>query len=332
VNKIIGGVKMETIRQYVENLFSEVSETPETQMIKEEMISDMEDRYEFLISNGVKDNEALAQVITEFGNIDEIIEEFGVGKSKASEFPDIHESSTAEIFEFIKVRRKAGSRIGIGVGIILLGTAFYMGLRGAFGSTDLVNVLGIICILLSVVIAVGCFIFSHSRLSDFDHLENSFIIDSKLKEEIKDMKNEYKRSYSLGITLGVGLIILSVIPVIITSILNFSESSVLIAVSMLLLVVGIACYIFIYSNYIWGTFDIILRKGMSYTELENVDTKKLKRNKRITRLLEDLYWPAVVILYLIISFVGMLWAFSWIIFPIAGLLEDMILGIFDMDE
>jgi len=332
VNKIIGGVKMETIRQYVENLFSEVSETPETQMIKEEMISDMEDRYEFLMSKGKRDNEALAQVITEFGNIDEIIEEFRTSQNEADKFPDIHVTSAEEIFEFINVRRKAGSGIGIGVGIILLGTAVYMALMGIIGDTNLANVLGIVCVLLSVVVAVGCFVFSNSRVSGFNHLEKPFAIDSKLRDEIKRMKNEYKRSYNLGITMGVALIILSVIPVIITSLLNFSETAVLIAISMLLLVVGIACYIFIYSNYIWGTFDIILQQGMSYSELKEVDSKTLKRNRRVVKLLEDLYWPAVVILYLIISFVGMFWAFSWIIFPIAGLLEDIILGIFDINE
>jgi len=332
VNKIIGGVKMETIRQYVENLFSEVYETPETQVIKEEMISDMEDRYEFLISKGMRDNEALGQVITEFGNIDEIIKEFRTSQNEADRFPDIHVTSAEEIFEFINVRRRAGSGTGIGVGIILLGTAVYMAMLGIMGDTGLANALGIVCILLSVVIAIGCFIFSHSRLSDFNHLEKTFAIDIKLRNEIKDMKNEYKRSYNLGITMGVALIIFSVIPVIITSLLNFSETAVLIAISMLLLVVGIACYIFIYSNYIWGAFDIILKQGMSYSELKDVDNKTLKRNRRIVKLLDDFYWPFVVIIYLIISFTLSSWAFSWIIFLVAGLLEDVILGIFDINE
>lgn len=323
---------MEAIRQYVESLFSEVPKTSETQMIKEEMINDMEERYEFLIERGKKDNEALGQVIAEFGNIDEIVEEFGVNKNKADEFADIHQTTEEEIFEFIKVRRRAGTGIGLGVGIILLGTAFYMAMLGIVGDNNLANALGIVCVLLSVVIAVGCFIFSNSKLADYEHLENLFIIDPKLRDEIKDLRQGYKRSYNLGITMGVALIILSVIPVIFTSILNFSEAAILIAVSMLLMVVGISCYIFIYSNYIWSTFDIILKRGVSYTELEHIDSKTLKRNKRIVRLLDDLYWPAVVIIYLIISFAGMAWAFSWIIFPIAGLLEDFILGIFDIDE
>lgn len=323
---------MEAIRQYVESLFSEVPKTSEIQMIQEEMIHDMEDRYEFLIEKGKKENEALGQVIAEFGNIDEIIEEFGARKNRTAEFADVHQTTEEEIFEFIKVRRRAGAGIGLGVGLILLGTAFYMAMLGIVGDTALANVLGLVCILLSVVVAVGCFIFSNSKLTEYEHLEKLFIIDPKLRDEIKGMRQGYKRSYNLGITMGVALIILSVIPVIFTSILNFSEAAVLIAVSMLLMVVGIACYIFIYSNYIWSAFDILLKKGVSYTELEQVDSKTLKRNKRIVRLLDDLYWPAVVIIYLIISFAGMAWAFSWIIFPIAGLLEDFILGIFDIDE
>lgn len=58
---------METIKNYLENMFSHLPNTPEVQKAKYELYQMMEDKYNELISEGKSDNEAIGIVISEFG-------------------------------------------------------------------------------------------------------------------------------------------------------------------------------------------------------------------------------------------------------------------------
>ena len=60
---------METIKNYLENMFSHLPNTPEVQKAKYELYQMMEDKYNELISEGKSDNEAIGIVISEFGNL-----------------------------------------------------------------------------------------------------------------------------------------------------------------------------------------------------------------------------------------------------------------------
>ena len=54
---------METIKNYLENMFSHLPNTPEVQKAKYELYQMMEDKYNELISEGKSDNEAIGIVI-----------------------------------------------------------------------------------------------------------------------------------------------------------------------------------------------------------------------------------------------------------------------------
>ena len=56
---------METIKNYLENMFSHLPNTPEVQKAKYELYQMMEDKYNELISEGKSDNEAIGIVISE---------------------------------------------------------------------------------------------------------------------------------------------------------------------------------------------------------------------------------------------------------------------------
>ena len=68
---------METIKNYLENMFSHLPNTPEVQKAKYELYQMMEDKYNELISEGKADNEAIGIVISEFGNLDELADSLG---------------------------------------------------------------------------------------------------------------------------------------------------------------------------------------------------------------------------------------------------------------
>ena len=72
---------METIRNYLESMFSQLPNTPEVLKAKYELGQMMEDKYSELIADGKSENEVIGTIIAEFGNLDELAESLGIGGS-----------------------------------------------------------------------------------------------------------------------------------------------------------------------------------------------------------------------------------------------------------
>lgn len=70
---------METIRNYLESMFSQLPNTPEVLKAKYELGQMMEDKYSELIADGKSENEVIGTIIAEFGNLDELAESLGIG-------------------------------------------------------------------------------------------------------------------------------------------------------------------------------------------------------------------------------------------------------------
>ena len=69
---------METIHNYLESMFARLPNTQEVIRAKCELGQMMEDKYSELIEAGKSDNEAVAQVIAEFGNLEELSDALGI--------------------------------------------------------------------------------------------------------------------------------------------------------------------------------------------------------------------------------------------------------------
>ena len=78
---------MEIIRSYVESAFAAYASTPEMWNLKEEILSNMEEKYRELKKQGHSENEAIGTVISEFGNIDELVRELGIYSDRTG-FPE----------------------------------------------------------------------------------------------------------------------------------------------------------------------------------------------------------------------------------------------------
>lgn len=70
---------MEAIREYLPNMFLNYRKTPQVLRAKAELMEMMEDKYEELMQEGMSEKEAVGTVISEFGNLDELAEELGIG-------------------------------------------------------------------------------------------------------------------------------------------------------------------------------------------------------------------------------------------------------------
>ena len=75
---------METIRMYMDNMFSRFPQSSQLLSLKEDMLRTMEDQYEELRSQGLSENEVIGSIISEFGNMDELAQELGLSQEGES--------------------------------------------------------------------------------------------------------------------------------------------------------------------------------------------------------------------------------------------------------
>jgi len=70
---------METIKNYLDNILP-ICQNKGNGTAKSEIYYNMEEKYNELKKSGKPENEAIGIVISEFGNIDELLEEMGISR------------------------------------------------------------------------------------------------------------------------------------------------------------------------------------------------------------------------------------------------------------
>lgn len=103
---------MEAIREYLNNLFMSLPETPEVLRAKAELLEMMEDKYEELIQEGKSEKEAIGTVISEFGNLEELAEELGIDIFLKKEAKDNKEDEAETKEEESRAEQKNGGAAG----------------------------------------------------------------------------------------------------------------------------------------------------------------------------------------------------------------------------
>ena len=70
---------MEELRAYLERMFAGKPDSENVRRAKEELYSMMEDKYQALRGEGLTEEAAVSRVISEFGSLDEIAADLGIG-------------------------------------------------------------------------------------------------------------------------------------------------------------------------------------------------------------------------------------------------------------
>lgn len=172
------------------------------------------------------------------------------------------------------------------------------------------SMIGVMILIVMVVIGVGILIATSSKMARYDFLEEEvFDIQFGVEGLTLDAKARYKDTHTKGLIFGVSLLILSVIPVLLSSVFDFFS---IVGVPTLLIMVGVGVYILIRVSIRWSSYEKLLQEG-EYNP-------RVKEENDIIGTVAGVYWPLVVAGYLLWSFVGSAWDISWIVFPIAGIL------------
>lgn len=354
---------METILNYLDNIFMHCQQTPEVQRAKEDLAEMMEDKYNELTAQGKAKHEAIGIVISEFGNIQELAEELELKVSKPDSEPDEKRNSfdipdKSEIqnedtvknksdteynsfrsskdtgihlteidgAEYLFAVKQSSIQIAAGVFLCICSPALLILLSGiqytmVSFSDRITSGAGVTVLLCMVACAVGLFINAGMKLNSYSYLKKEcFTIDETYAQEIVQLRENRKDKFKVKITAGVMMCILSVVPLLISAALDgISDLPNILSVILLLIIVGIAVSFFITAGMEEESYAVLLQE-------KDFSVKK-KSAKNITDIISSIYWPIIVIVYLASSFITGGWGYTWLIWPLAGILYQIICSI-----
>lgn len=314
---------MEIILNYLESMFARLPDTEEVGRAKAEMTAMMEDKYTELKAEGKSENEAIGIVISEFGNIDELMAELEINPaSKPPAAPDhepnVRKVTVREAEQYIEDMTGYGQRIGIGV-MMCICSPIPLLVMATRSSSDTAAIIGVIILLAIVAVATGIFITTGMEMSKYNDLnEEYFVLEPSAEAVFSQKRDEARKPFGQHIAFGVGLCILGAAPLLFVGAISQNDGLIGIAAAFLLLVVAFGVYQFVSCGMSFGCFDTLLRK-------ENYE--HWKKSRTLTEKIAGIYWPLIVAAYLGYSFISGDWAKSWIIWPVAAVAFGGIAGI-----
>lgn len=318
---------METIKNYLDNMFQGVPKTSAVERLRQEIYANMEEKYEELKRNGKSEHEAIGIVISEFGNINELLGEFRPEKETPNESTQTpHDSqmpilSLEQVRNYLDVIRKTAKLIGIGVFLILTGVSamiqIYALTDGLVSENQLADFLPIVPLLVMISIAVGLFIFADHRRADYRFIEEGeFRIMDSVKVLLETEMRNYRSKNMIATIIGVSLCLMGAAIFFISQVIHDGIYS----VSLLLLIIGAAVYVFI-------TFGEVTSAYQKLLHLEEYSPEKKKKNK-VQSAVASVIFPLAICIFLVWGAVFDGHQINWIVFPVAGMLYGIFCAVY----
>lgn len=319
---------MKTIIDYLNNMFAPLPKTLQLEALKDELLANMEDKYNELKNEGKSENEAIGIVISEFGNIDELLKELDIPfeEEEKSPYPELTED---EVDTYLAAHHRAGKFIGLGVFLCILGPATLLFMTQLASDSFLFSIpedagalFGLIPLLAFIAVAVGLFIYSGLIMDSYKKIEETgeFSLPYKVRMSLEAKNNAFQPAFTKSIILGVALCILSPISLFITIAIN--EGAAVYGVVILLLIIAIAVNIFIY----YGRIKEGYKKLLKIEEF----SERYKQENKVVGAVAAIVWPLAVCIFLITGLMFHQWHINWIVFPITGLLFAMFSGAYSI--
>lgn len=310
---------METIKSYLDNMFAGLPKTTRVIDLKNNILSNMEEKYLELKSQGKSENEAIGIVISEFGNIDELVNELGIRKEEASGAKPV--VTKEEVYAYLAVKKTVGIQTAIGVFLCILAPALLIltstlienGILSLGIPESASGIPGVIILLVLITIAVGIFIYSGMSQERYRYMESGVQLPHSLEQSLIDAYHKNSPKYHASLIFAIGLIILSPITLVTTSLVNEDSSSY--GVVVLLFLVAVAVFVLITGGITRETYQRLLGLG-DYSE-------RNKKENKVIGAVAAIVWPLATIIFFISGFVYDYWSRAWIVFPITGILFGM---------
>ncbi len=322
---------METLVNYIDNLFRNYPGTPEVRKAREELLAIMEDKYHELKSQGKSENEAIGVVISEFGNMDEIDLELGEGRDASKEnsggHGEVYPMNIDQAKEFVSWKISFGYFIALGAALCILSPvagcildAFSSAEILSFRITSILGETAMFC-----MVAAGVAVFIIKRIADDARVEKmkgkKILLDNAGRDYMEREKNAYIPKFGAFIASGVGLCILSVVPVHVAEEMVYGTQLFWIenlsgALLFIMVACGVAC--FVMAKIRKEAYDAVL--GLKVI-------RKQKKKNKVMEIVAPIYWMIITLFYFTFVLMGDAWGVIWFIWPLAALFYKIMSGV-----
>ncbi len=155
---------MEAILNYIGTMFAGIPANDDTRRLREEITANMTDRFNELVKAGKNESEAVGTVISEFGNIDEVLAEMGIERNTAKP-----EKNISPVKEF--VHKNIFSLIARPLAALLLMFAFsYWFSINHLVSVRYIDVITVASLCISTALYYICFIIRKKARSKHNEI------------------------------------------------------------------------------------------------------------------------------------------------------------------
>lgn len=202
---------MESLQVYLDGLFKDVPLSATVRQAKADLLAAMEDHYHDALARGLSASEALGEVISSVGSIDEVLAALDVhpATSEDSEAPEALTTEDAQTYWQATLRYAAG--LGLGVALCIASVALAVLFDGNADS----DVLSAISFLLAVSGGVASIIFATTHRRRIARGLRQYAVTSSINRLATRRLEAYQRPRMIGLVAGITCCICSIIPAII---------------------------------------------------------------------------------------------------------------------
>ena len=321
---------METIKAYVENVFRTLPNTEEILRAKEEILNNMLDKYNELKASGKSEHEAVGIVISEFGNIDELLEEMNLLPSAVELEKKVEKDadeasgnslpfmSMAEVKDYLTAYAKTAKLVALGVLLCIIGVSILVLLTqlaedNIFSSGIIVDgddILGVIALFVFIAVAVGLFLVGGMNVSKYEYVSKGIRLDNETASFLNEQKSALQPSFTKYLIIGVLMCVIS--PIFLIGGYSFVPDESVYPVVLFLLFIAVAVYILVRNGVRFGSLTTLL------TEYKTTIQER-KSNNLIGSLCGVIMLIATTI-YLYFGFVQNKWQYAPAVYAIGGIL------------
>ena len=183
-------------------------------------------------------------------------------------------------------------------------------------SEDILGGIGLVILLGIVIACVIPIILNCMKLSKYEYLEKEeFSLLYGVKGVVEKRKEDFEDTYRKAIAIGVGLCIFAAIPLMLAGVMDEMGASIMAAAGVLVLLfvfVSAGVFLFVSRGLVHESFTKLLQQGDF--------TPEKKANGKVIEKIAGIYWCVVTAIFLLWSFLTNDWGYTWLVWPVAGVL------------
>ncbi|BDA64664.1 permease prefix domain 1-containing protein [Actinomyces capricornis] len=337
---------MDTLDSFLDTMFAPYPASERLQAAKTELRAMMEDAYNDALASGRTRNEAIGQVITDFGNLEELAPVLGITAelraddgARPAEPPADPAYPTVTLPQaqaLATARRSTASALGHAASAFVVSPAVLIALTDLAGSgriamgEPVANVIGLTFTLTLVALGAVMLVRRRPTFDGVRHLiEGRFTRDPIVSAWAARERQNHEQERSRKLAIAVFLWTMSALPPLASSLLTSGSregSSGMggVATAMTLLLIATGLQIYLPATWASSTYSTLTTQGRPASRGADGPSWSEGQGDHADRdllltLVSSIFWPACVIIYLLWSFLGDSWDRSWIVWPVAGL-------------